>query len=384
MTAWWSGRTRRLASAAAFHVAFALTTSAHASDLVLVWDAPAECPSGDVVEKHVRERLGSQAGRVSLRAHATVIREETGFRVRLQTFRSGQRGVRELAAPTCEALVDALAVIVALAVEPDVLGRNPANSESNALESDAARKAPDAPSDAEGRLTAGTDEGRARDGERPPSEAVLPEKARDPGAQEPDEAPDTRAFTDLGLQGVASFAGAVESGLLPGLGFGVTLRGGARLRRFRLEVAVSRWFTREAAAEDPRSGAHIDGLSVAGFSCFRAVPAHTAAVPRLRSALPPDDSPAIEAGPCVGVELGQLRARSYGVSDPGEGTSAYAAAGGALRLGATAADWLSLDVRFEGFRMLHRPDFRVANMGIVHEPDVWSIRAALGVEAYFP
>jgi hypothetical protein len=293
-------------------------------------------------------------------------------------------------------LVDAIAVILALAVDPvargssDSSGQDPPASDSRAgapetavTTSESARRAaapgtstrappPDSPPIA-----------RAEAATSPSAESTTPNVTEtqppvDDSAGEP-----ARTFTELGLQGVASIAGSVESGVLPGLGFGVTARGGARFRRVRTELAISRWFSRQSTSTEGR-GADVDGLSLAGWGCFRAVPAHTAAVPRLRSALPPDDAPAIEAGPCVGAEVGRLHAQSFGISDPSEGSGAYLAAGGALRLGATAADWLSLDVRFEALRVLHRPEFEVRNLGAFYEPSPWSLRAALGAEAYFP
>lgn len=361
-----SGRNARLAFAAALAAALGSASPAPASDLALVWEAPAECPSAELVRRHVLRRIGAEHAHTSLQVRATVTRDAEAFRVRLETHGSGRRGVRELSAPTCSALVDALAVIVAMAVDAQL-----PTAEGTPRNESEATSAP--------REGLGTSSGGPSS---PATQGAVAGASSGSGDAESEEA--ARPFRDLGLQGLASLAGSVESGILPGLGFGITARGGARLRRFRAEAAISKWFAREASSVQPGSGADIHGMALAVWACFRAVPAHTAPVPGLRSALPPDDSPAIEAGPCLGAELGQLSARSFGVAEPSDRSGGYFAAGGALRVGATAADWLSLDVRFEAFRILHAPEFRVENLGIVHEPSDWSLRAALGAEAYFP
>lgn len=413
MTAWRLGLPVRLAAVVATLVTLSFSRPARSSEFVLVWDAPPECPRADVVRKQVLKRVGAQRGDLALKVHAAVTREELLFRVRLHTYRAGQRGLRTLEAPTCSALVDAIAVIVALAVG-ETLPEETSGSEGSLVEQGRTpRRAATAKNEraaAPGTAAAAAAETEAVDpdarapmvqaGPAPNEVATAASPSPPPPGDRESAAPpntdskpaviddsgDTtgRAFTDLGLQGVASLAGSVESGVLPGLGFGVTLRGGARFRRIRVEGALSRWFARQAQSSTPGRGADVDGMSLATWGCFRAVPGHTAPVPRLRSALPPDDAPAIEAGPCLGVELGQLHARSFGVSDAGSGSASYAALGGGLRLGATASDWLSLDVRFEALRVLHRPEFRVENLGVVHEPALWSLRAALGAEAYFP
>jgi hypothetical protein len=418
MTARRLGYRTRLAFAAALTPIF-LVLPANASDLVLIWDAPQTCPNADQVRKQMLKRLGSQARTPVLKAHAAVTRDREVFRVRLHTFHAGQRGLRTLEAKTCSELVDAIAVIVALAADSEssraeAVVRRAASerggtaqsprasvslavlaggsAELEALDSPAAKTAETAAGAVELAPPAATEayvEASPAAPARAQPEALqaVAESSSAAPAPTPEDENDAdaggRAFTALGLQAVASLAGAVESGILPGLGFGLTVRGGARLRRFRVEGALSRWFAREASAQ-PGRGADIHGMAIAAWTCFRAVPAHTAPVPRLRSALPPDDAPAIEAGPCLGMELGRLQAQSFGVSEARSGSGAYAAAGGGMRLGATASEWLSLDVRFEAFRVLHRPEFRVQNLGTVHQPAPWSLRASLGAEAYFP
>lgn len=392
----------RFAGAAAALFAVPIGFPAERSDFILIWNAPAECPAGEQVREAINKHLGVRQRGLVLRATATVTREPEAFRVELHTYDNRQRGVRELEAPTCEALVEAVALIVALAVDPALLGMGEDSNETPD-QTDPQRSPPPDPNSEEASIAPGAAEVQAQseeatglptvdDSTAAASRSTIARSSVAPITPAPLNRSDqseefgeasTPAFRDLGLQGVASLAGSLESGLLPGLGFGVTARGGIRLRRMRLEAAFSRWLERTSrSAQGP--GTRAEGLSIAGWGCFRAVPAHTAPVADLRSELPPDDAPAIEASPCLGFEAGRLDVESFGVTDPGRATATYLATGGALRLGATAADWLSLDVRFEALRVVHRPGFEVESIGVVFQPRSWSLRAALGAEAYFP
>src|SRR5690554_4768624 len=104
MMAWRRGFGERLAGFMTIAALVAGARAASAAELTLVWDAPAECPAGADVERRLLQRLGSQRKRFALKATATVRREADLFRVRLETHRNGQRGVRQLEAPTCDAL----------------------------------------------------------------------------------------------------------------------------------------------------------------------------------------------------------------------------------------------------------------------------------------
>lgn len=351
-------------------------------NLALVWEAPEGCPSADTVRDAVVELLRATGPIDPVRVQARVRFEADLYRVRIVTHREGARGVRELEAPTCQALFDAVTIIIALAVDPELFQRGESG--------EAAAPAEEEPAP-EGDTSASASDAEAR----PESDAAVASASAVTASTTPrsgsgelgDEGLDDYAatgFRDRGLQAVAALAGSVESGALPGLGFGVTVRGGVRKRRFRAELAFTRWLGREAFSAEAGKGAHLSATAVAGWGCFRAIPGHTAPLRELRPQLPPDDQPAIEGGACLGLEVGRISARGMGVSDPGSGSSSFASLGGAMRLGATAAEWLSLDVRVEALRLLHQPRFEIAGVGEVHRPDDWSLRASMGAEVYFP
>jgi len=359
--------------------------AAPSTNFALVWEAPESCPSAETVRAAVVALVRARPLH-PVRVNARVTREQDVFRVQIVTHREGSRGVRELEAPTCSALFDAVTIIIALAIDPELFQRSADAPAPGAGEPPGAE--PDGSIDPGAESAAASASAGSRVVEE--DRSALPElRSTAADAKSPvDEGvdPDIAAsgFRDRGLQVVAALAGSVESGALPGLGFGVTARGGVRRRRFRAELVATRWLAREAFSAEPGKGARVSASAFAAWGCFRAVPGHTAPLRDLRLALPPDDQPAIEGGACVGVEVGRMTAESFGVTDPGSGSSGFASLGGALRLGATAAEWLSLDVRVEALSLLHRPNFELRDVGGVHQPDNWSLRASMGAEIYFP
>lgn len=371
---------RRSVPAASVCLVCALGSSAARADAApqfnLRWLAPAGCASVDQVRASVLELAGTDVP-APVNAYASIKHTREGFHLSLVTYRAGQRGQRELAAPTCAALVEAVTVILAIAIDPELLTRSELAS-AEPLRVDA--PAPEAASLAAPKTSPGGDAAQA--------------PAQRPGTPPPELVAEDRSFVGnegfasgggegSSTQVLASLAGAVESGTMPGLGFGFTARVGGRFGRYRLETQLSRYLSRRATGMDPSKGAELTISSVGMWACFRAIPGR-----ELGSSAPgagfKDSNPRIEAGPCLGAELGQLDAIGFGIASPARGRSSYAGAGGALRLGATANPWLSLDLRLEGVMLLHRPTFVVDELGPVHRPDAWSLRASLGAEVSFP
>ena len=94
------------------------------------WDAPPECPSGDVVRSAVRgiTRAAMHAGAC---VHACVTGPPWVARIRIE--RAGEVGARRLEASTCEALGHAVALVVAVAIDraesaPDDIRPRPADA----------------------------------------------------------------------------------------------------------------------------------------------------------------------------------------------------------------------------------------------------------------
>jgi len=82
------------------------------------WEAPAECPDGVAIERQVREILvGSQLGAAGLTAQGVVTRSSADrWRVDLTLRGAGWEARRTLGGATCEAVSQAAALVIALAV----------------------------------------------------------------------------------------------------------------------------------------------------------------------------------------------------------------------------------------------------------------------------
>jgi hypothetical protein len=94
--------------------ALVLTRSAGASEpLDVSWDAPLGCPSREEV---IAEATALVKGEPRARVEATV-EEGPPFRARIVVERDGERGERNLEAPTCEALAHAAAIVIAFAMD---------------------------------------------------------------------------------------------------------------------------------------------------------------------------------------------------------------------------------------------------------------------------
>lgn len=82
------------------------------------WNAPPECPAPAELRANVVQLLGGELTREPVRAHATVVHEGQGYAAELVLAVGEQRSERRLEARGCAALADAVAVVVAVTVDP--------------------------------------------------------------------------------------------------------------------------------------------------------------------------------------------------------------------------------------------------------------------------
>ncbi|MDC0716033.1 hypothetical protein [Nannocystis bainbridge] len=100
--------------------------------LVLAWTAPEGCPGEAEVRARVVRMTGQEAAeRANLTARATVREASPGrWALTLELTGTSGGGRRELTAPRCEELVDAAALVVAIAVDPRAALAAPATGET--------------------------------------------------------------------------------------------------------------------------------------------------------------------------------------------------------------------------------------------------------------
>ncbi len=219
--------------------------------IALAWASLPGCPGEREVRAEIERVLGGPpdpASRRYLRAEAHVSRAGAGFHVHIVTDLGGAIGERDLDGPTCSAVANAAALIVALTFDPDALARR-ADAAAPHPAPPASPAAPPAPPALPAAVLAPS--------LLPPplpDAAVLPEAPPwiPPVAPPPsaDRAPRPRPIVALGVLGAASV------GALPKVGGGIGGRAGILVGRFRADVSASYWPDQTATlAGRPTAGA---------------------------------------------------------------------------------------------------------------------------------
>lgn len=320
----------------------------------LDWQAPRGCPDAAHVEATIARLVGQPiasggAGTEVTRARAVVRAEAAGFVVELDTRHGAAAEHRTLTAPRCEALADATALIVAVALRPLEAAASSTTRAPEPTTDPAPSVVPLPPSVAPPRR-------------RSPPAAAAPEPRAFPAA--PPEPTRPRA-----IGGALAVAAGPGLGALPGVAAQLTAVLALRGPRWRVEAGGAYWFPRTAGAPGgPSVEIALGSGSVRG--CY--------VLARSRLELPV----------CGGAELGVMRGRGQGagvVSKTSRSLWAAASAGPGLtwRLGSWAALRLSVDA----IVALWQPafDLRIAGERVeLHRAAPVGGRAALGIELRWP
>lgn len=289
------------------------------------WDAPPGCPGAETVQQRL-DQLLADAGRAaptagSVRVEVTASEEGHSARITLQ-LGAEPPAVRVLSAPSCAEVADAAALAVALALTT----------------SEAPREAPE-PAPPPLAVAAPHDEppaAPARPASPPPARLHLSVR----GALGLDVATLTEA-SPAGSLGLALSFGPAEVELsLVGLSSQTTLR-----------------------TSPPGTGAEV-GL-VAG---------------RARGCLSPEAAP-FSLRPCLGLEVGRLRAEGLGVPEPTRGSGRWLAPELALGAAWRLVPILSLGVEASLLAPLARDHFFLEGIGDVYRAPPLASRVALTLEA---
>ncbi|MBK8238000.1 MAG: hypothetical protein IPK74_20935 [Deltaproteobacteria bacterium] len=304
-----------------------------AGEVVLEWSAPSACPTRRDVQRRLGELLGAASSNTAgVRVSGTVVAEGSGFALTLRTHTASGTSEHTLASPDCRALADGAALIAAVAADPLAVDRT--------LQA----PPPEAPP--------------------PPDETVVT-------VSPPLDDPPRRR----GRLRLARFAlraeGALESGLLPKLGFGPIVSAGMIGPYWRAELS--------AIYLAPRS-VFTDASKTAGAAIGRwAVRARGCGVPTWRI---------LEFPLCMGFEGGQLSARPLGTgmtAAAADGRDARGfgvwSAGGAI--GISPRPFVAFFVGVDGLVALARPRF-VSGGVLLHEPHRGGVRASVGLELRVP
>jgi hypothetical protein len=335
-----------LLSAAATIAASGAAVYAHAETvshdaLTLEWEAPPGCPGARATLDRIESLLGDSPGaRERVQARGSVRRSDRGvWELSLETAQSAQRFERSVRAESCEEVTEAGALIIALAIAPNLssggsqfveLARQPESSES--------------PSPKPPATVAPTPEEPARSTEGARADA------------------ESRAKRAAALRVVA--AALCDVGTLPRPALGAELGAALSLRPLYVEVVGTVLpDARETIADD--RGGDISLLGGGVRVCYAA------------------QGGRLSGRACAGAEFGRLQGTGVGASWS-VSQDVFWSAGRVGVAGSYAfSSALALRAGIEALVPVSRPEFILENVGPVHQPAAVAGRLAVGLELSF-
>jgi hypothetical protein len=248
--------------------------------LELTWRAPKDCPQEPEVRARIEGYLGgSNRSREQVIAEASIGgTSEHRYQLRLRITTSKGQAERSLSAESCAAVAQAAALLIAMAVDPNIAG---------APESKGAAPGPSATPSAP-----------------PPKPEARSERAASEASNEPTE-------PALGVEASAM----LDVGSMPGAGLGFSGQAEARFSWLRLGLGGQLFIPSEGSISQlPTATVDISAAMATARAC---------GTWRL--------GPSLELGPCVWGELGELRGRAEGIRRPFAGSALWLALGTALQ-----------------------------------------------------
>jgi len=323
---------RRIAPALPLSLALALAAGgASAQRLDLRYEAPRECPTQRALQRQIDDaRAASVRPDRALAATVSVTATAPRWRAVIATRGDGGGGERTLEARSCARLVQAVALVIALAIDAE------------AERPDAAPPTPATPPTPTTVLF-------VEDGELPP--------ALRPRRRARDAAPAPSIHFGLAARAVVD----ARSLPAPAPGFGLGLWIGGRILRARLEGALYA----DRAAEGPRAGARalVSAWTAAALGCVA-----------------PHDLVEL----CAGVELTGMDARADGFRQNGVDRSLYLATPLRATLFVPIGSRFRVGIAPELVVPWTRTEYRVAGVGALHAVPAVVFRQGLAFEIVWP
>ncbi len=290
---------------------------------VVRWRAPARCPDETTVRSRIDARLDRPlASGDVIEADVEVVRERRGFRARVTVWTPAADAERELRAPDCGAIADAVAVVVARAV-------------------------------AEARAVA-----------PPPAPPSMIEVAPAVAARMIEVRPRVRVARVVPpprWSVAARLQLGTDAGVVPRMGMSSDLAVIVSRGELGLELEARRWRDRFVELS-PGSGAgaaiRLDAL--AGRVCWQ--------------------RPEVGPRACLILERGTMTGTSFGVADGRAGSAPWSAVGFGLSLRTPIWGRALLVSTFEMLRAGDRPRFILDAGTGLHQPDLLCGRIAAGIE----
>jgi hypothetical protein len=309
----------------------------------MIWNGPEICNGANATLEEIRRLVGNRQRVARSKRIGVVVVARPGengkWSIRVTTASGEFSGERTLEAESCDEARRAVALLVALMIDPD------ARESATQLLLDVA-----APNQHQSPVEPDVN---ARKGSPTFAAPLNGTGTTDAVAARP------RLFTSVEL--------VADRGTLPELGLGTRLMVGVNVLDWSFGVRGDVWAGRSADYAHPAGAGVKFNLYVAELlACVAAIRIEPTALLL-----------------CAGPELQVFRASSYGVSAPGTATSLSVAAFGeaALRYGITRR--VAVRLALEGVVPFARPEFAVRGLGGVFQPWAFAARLALGPEVEF-
>ncbi len=306
--------------------------TASAQRLDLRHDAPRECPTRAALLQQITDARGtSPRDDRALSATVTVTPVAPRWRAVIVTRSDGAVGERTLEARSCARLTQAVALVIALAIDTE--------AERTDAPSPTAPLAPPTP----------TPVLFVDDGELPPA---LRPRPRTPSAPPPPS-------LHYGFQARLLVDAHSLPAVTPAVSFGLSLGGRRLLARVDATLLAPR------AVDGTRAGTRttVDAWAVAALGCAR---------------------PFAPLELCAGVELSSMNARTEGFRQDGADTSRYLATPLRATLSLPLSRHFRVGLSPELVVPWTRTEYRVTGVGVVHAVPSLVLRGALVFEAQWP
>jgi hypothetical protein len=321
------------------------------------WQGAPGCSDGAALEVEVERLLAGSSAAAPLEVHAKVRAIASGYGLVLYTAEAedARRFQRELSAASCQELLRAGAIVVALAIDPAAANRVLDSEQHSQAQAPAPEDRPHVAA-FEPLPQPAASGARVRDEHAlPPTTPELPERD-DPVGPEP-------GGSGEGVRLVPFLRGAAvwDSGVLPAPAWGALLAAGISGTSWRADLGVTYLPARRAELErDPAKGGDVELIAGTSSGCWWVAERR------------------LELGLCGGVEAGVVVGQGVGVDRPTSGTIPWLA-GRAGGFGAYRIErWLSVELNVGAVVRVGRAQFVLEPLGPIHEPAPLSVRIDLG------
>jgi hypothetical protein len=310
----------------------------------VAWEEGSACADEIAFDDALTRRLGTKPeGRewVEVDARVAAIASESGVRAHVQLRTAHGETTREMAAGSCTELTDALALLVAMHVDPLL---DPTAPEAEIVEEEVEAEVPE-----------------PTPPEPPPPAKVEP--APDPLPIF--AAPRTRSKSRPPPRGIARLDVGAAAGPLPRFGPAVGLAVGVLWLPLRAEVRA-RYLAPQRFEGDAGRGALLQAWTLGPRICGEP------GVAKLTFPL------------CLGLDAGAMHGAGRGVAQRASGMRAMIVLPASVGLAVEVHRVIALTAEAEAGATVLRPSFVIENLGTLYKTPAWMVRAALGVEVRFP